>query len=1054
MRLFVLTMLSLVPSITAYTSFSKEIEIGSGTYGDDDVEVFLPEEATYNLTGGEGVSYEGAFTFDNYNPDKGGAGNRQGVFSGYSAHFASKEGTSLGFHCTGLYPGKNSSASRSFIFVMGPWEGGEEFVAPQVTFQDLGDLSFIADNVDMIGITDGATAGSSGGRYGKADIVSFNNVGNIEFRGLNHGGIGFSRLNSLAFSNTGDISFTDMNMGYSSNGGAIFINQGGDSSLYAHPGNGNISFDHTGNIIFSNLVKMSYYMSSAGIFTNEGSISFNDAGNILFENNTSTGGPAAIGIGSIFLPDDQPTLSFTNIRGNVIFRNNKVAGGSMPGMAGAITIYGSFKLVQTGDVLFENNVTDKNTAGAIYCGNNEQRRVGGQWLLSADGGDIVFRGNLVKGSSGIFARALGIFAYASEDDYAGMSLPNGNLTMDFRAQGGHEIIFYDGIDIESITVAMPTLHINRIPSDWMDYGGKPVEFGGTVRFSGALTESFLVRDDGESDVGYAKRVEESRRVKLESNVVVEGGRLVLEYGMDLVNKSGTIRQGNSSVEQDRTVFNLAGGVLEMTSGSSLNGHQVTVSGHGSGAILRMGASPIGSDSRTGETYELPSLSAVTIDMSSGFDWDLMPFAERGDSGISLNASRSFVLGGTIGIVDTLDDYASAAWGMDREFVIFNMDSSSERPEGELDGIISNTTQSSTVDSPYVYGGIWEYEWRDMDGDGVDDRLLAIWKHESGGRPSQVRPEQAGELALNSLWSSASNAASLGNAALAQLNPLRLNQRYARNVWGMGLGDFARQRSRGGTDGYDYDGGGYSVGMDSDFGGKSGVWGVAFGQMHGFNKSRDFNGRITQHSLMGSIYWGRIFRSGERSLWTVKADLTWGMTDNCMKSRFSNGMDAHGEWNNRTWLVQTEVSRSIEYTGGWTVSPFLRMELTHGTEAPFLEDGSYARRFEGAILRRLSIPAGVRVERRDDWKGRPWTQALRFSYVGDAIQDAPEASVYSIYSDISWRARGVKPSRHAVRVEYDIALQWNDRWTIYAGYGMEVRGSSVYHRVNAGVSRAF
>ena len=81
--------------------------------------------------------------------------------------------------------------------------------------------------MDMIGITDGATAGTGGGRYGKADLVSFNNVGNIEFRGLNHGGIGFSRLNSLAFTNTGDISFTDMKMGYSSHGGAIFINQGG-----------------------------------------------------------------------------------------------------------------------------------------------------------------------------------------------------------------------------------------------------------------------------------------------------------------------------------------------------------------------------------------------------------------------------------------------------------------------------------------------------------------------------------------------------------------------------------------------------------------------------------------------------------------------------------------------------------------------------------------------------------------------------------------------------------------------------------------------------------
>lgn len=173
----------------------------------------------------------------------------------------------------------------------------------------------------------------------------------------------------------------------------------------------------------------------------------------------------------------------------------------------------------------------------------------------------------------------------------------------------------------------------------------------------------------------------------------------------------------------------------------------------------------------------------------------------------------------------------------------------------MKGVISNTTQSSTVDSPYTYGGTWEYEWRDMDGDGEDDQLLAIWKHEAGCRPDQVRPEQAGELALNSLWSSASNAASLGNTALAQLTPVRLNQRYARNVWGMGLGDFARQRSRGGVDGYDYDGGGYSVGMDSDFGGKSGIWGIAFGQMHGFSKSRDFNGRITQDSLMGSIIGG-------------------------------------------------------------------------------------------------------------------------------------------------------------------------------------------------------
>ena len=114
--------------------------------------------------------------------------------------------------------------------------------------------------------------------------------------------------------------------------------------------------------------------------------------------------------------------------------------------------------------------------------------------------------------------------------------------------------------------------------------------------------------------------------------------------MNLANESGDVWQGSSRVEQDKPVFNLTGGVLEMTSGSSISAQQVIVSGHGSGAILRVGAAPIGSDSWEGKTYELPSLSAVTIDMSHGFDWDLMPFSERGDSGINITASGEFLLG--------------------------------------------------------------------------------------------------------------------------------------------------------------------------------------------------------------------------------------------------------------------------------------------------------------------------------------------------------------------------------------------------------------------------
>ena len=51
MKLFAFAMLSLVPSVTVCSVFSKEVDIYSGTYGNDDVEVFQPEEVTYHLAG-------------------------------------------------------------------------------------------------------------------------------------------------------------------------------------------------------------------------------------------------------------------------------------------------------------------------------------------------------------------------------------------------------------------------------------------------------------------------------------------------------------------------------------------------------------------------------------------------------------------------------------------------------------------------------------------------------------------------------------------------------------------------------------------------------------------------------------------------------------------------------------------------------------------------------------------------------------------------------------------------------------------------------------------
>lgn len=61
--------------------------------------------------------------------------------------------------------------------------------------------------------------------------------------------------------------------------------------------------------------------------------------------------------------------------------------------------------------------------------------------------------------------------------------------------------------------------------------------------------------------------------------------------------------------------------------------------------------------------------------------------------------------------------------------------------------------------------------------------------------------------------------------------------------------------------------------------------------------------------------------------------------------------------------------------------------------------------------------------------------------------------YSPYSDMGWRGRAVSPNGTACAAEYNTFLQRNERRSVYGGYGLEVRGSSCYHRVNA-VSRSF
>lgn len=689
--------------------------------------------------------------------------------------------------------------------------------------------------------------------------------------------------------------------------------------------------------------------------------------------------------------------------------------------SGKTVAYGGV-IYSDGDISFSDGVTfinnyAKTSGGAIT--------MGGKCDLLALTKDALFSGNMTGGvftrhEDGTFSVENGVANAIDMNGSLFSSLYTLNLTL--AAEERREIRFNDPITSRNEDPGRPmTLTLNR----YTDGEGNVRDTEGTIVFS------------GEPYQGEEAHLVASRYSNFLADATLYGGALLLEHDVTFGRNPEEIQgTDNSSLTVEK-------GVLEITGGSKANASSFTLSGPG--AVLRPGESAF--------------INTHNADLSHGFTFDMRHQLQAGPAfgpGLMLSALDSFTAGGYIGVADTGANaprfYADRSWKQDRVFHVLT--DVQHIHEGDFDGAVSQATGTARVDDPYAYTGTWSHRWTDADGDGYAEQLQLVWK--ADGTPiGRVDPELAGGLAVNSLWSSASNAAALGGNVLSRLSVPRLTDRHARNLWGMGLGDFARQRSRGGVDGYDYNGGGYSVGADSGMGGEDeGIWGIAFGQLCGHARSRDFQGRNTQDTRMGSLYWGRLMEESNRAYWIFKGSLTWAETRNNMTSRLSGAPASTGKWNNETWLAQAEVSRTAGCAGGWRLTPFVRMEFTHGRQDAFREQGGYGRDFGGAALKRLSIPVGLEIGRTDEWKGRPWAQSLRVSYVGDVLRDVPEATVYSPYSDMGWRGRAVSPERHGLRAEYNTFLQCNERWSVYGGYGLEVRGSSCYHRVNAGVSRSF
>lgn len=693
---------------------------------------------------------------------------------------------------------------------------------------------------------------------------------------------------------------------------------------------------------------------------------------------------------------------------------------------------------------FFNNYTSSATTsqgGAIYLA-----PLNGHFSLDiiADIKQSIFRGNKMNVSSvnmgGLPDDGTANALYIDAADLSGA-----NSTLDFRAVYGLGVQLYDPIIVNAHSVdasAIVELSFNR-PG-----GEKDPVYDGAIIFH------------GDSEIA------ENRVSTLSSSVAMRQ----YDGEVHIINRAvlGAAHGNADTPAIGARSYDMDKGLMQITEGGHLMANDMRFGqiGQENGAICTF---------RNGTGAQI---TAQTISITNGLTVDFQPFLDSHDSGTTINTD-TLSLGGLLQVADKsagyLEFYLNKRWAENQRYLVFSLsDNALNGKEGDFSSIISAQAGSDLVTEAYGHRGKWRMEW-------VGNDLFAVWEAEQSivpppvdpeeppvdpgnpgptppinpPAPPQINPELAGGLVIDSLWSTVANMKSLSGTAFSQIGLSRFKMGKDVNFWASGLADFSRHNTQGGSDGYIYNGFGYSVGSDILLSGKNMIVGLAFGNLYGTNKSRSYAAEIDQTSYMGMLYSRWIKELDKDTLLSIDGSASFGTVSNKLKTYYSDSFSSHGKWDNTAVRLTLKAAWDHTLNKTWTLTPFIGLEYDDASQGGFTEEGTRIRRFQDSTLRNLALPAGIALSSKTDcFDNMHWYNSLAVSYIPDVYRKNPETSAILFSQDYSWAAKGIKPLRNALRVQYDTRLQLNEAWTIFAGYSLEGRKNSVYHHANAGFNYAF
>lgn len=313
----------------------------------------------------------------------------------------------------------------------------------------------------------------------------------------------------------------------------------------------------------------------------------------------------------------------------------------------------------------------------------------------------------------------------------------------------------------------------------------------------------------------------------------------------------------------------------------------------------------------------------------------------------------------------------------------------------------------------------------------------------------------GSRLANVLWSNTRSLSTFSQLATSQLNSIHAG---ATNIWGSGFGDFTSASNAGSVSGFDYQGGGYAMGIDHGFKvhQKDRVTaGLAFGQSFGSHQSNDTLLNIHQRGVMAALYSRYAKNVSEKQSWDLTGSFAYGDTDNwgMVGLEAGNGAPRH-TWNSEAFSADLMFRWRSKISDSATLTPFVGISYIYGSQENItLQGNSSERSFTDSSLQRWVVPVGLEYSRLTSFSnGQKLLSFMSLAYQGDVARN--DASVKMNVLGAPSKVKGTQPGRSAFVL--NTGCQWaiTPQWSASAAYNLELRSEMTQQSVTATLSYSF